>query len=72
MFFWNSWLRTCPPPPFENSAYATGSYFTIMSRFDQLISLDLVKMTGWRDSSYSAPCSLLVGQSLAVFLGLKW
>ena len=23
-FFWNSWLRVCPPP-FENPAYATGS-----------------------------------------------
>ena len=39
--------------------------------FDQLICLDVVKMTGLRDSSYFAPCSLLVGQSQDVFLGVK-
>ena len=40
--------------------------------FDQLISLDLVKMTSLRDSSYFVSCSLRVGVSQTVFLGVEW
>ena len=55
--------------------YIIGSQFTIMSCFyfyQQLIWLDVVKLTSLRDSSYLAPYSLLVRQSQAIFLGVKW
>ena len=50
------------------------SHFTIMScfYFYQLIWLDVVEMTSLRDSSYFAPYSLLVRQSQAIFLEVKW
>ena len=34
--------------------------------------VDVVKLTSLRNSSYFAPYSLLVRQSQAIFLGVKW